>query len=861
MKLFSKKNITIFFILLTIILLTHSSYHAYNKYKFSQKTKQNLSEKVKFNNLNLLIISLEKEILYSAINFNEQNNSNLETLNTVRKKVNIQIKNSKSLNISLISQELSLVRKSINLEKEKYLTTFSEIYQKKIIKPILSKMKKLSLNIDIQNELTLMQLRESINIESSFLAFSIQESKVVTDTDLLFWEKVLEERYLPDFSSIKNKKLLNKINKVFDVKTFYKDSSSLRAKLFFEMKKGKYSISIGEWLEQIKEQKKSIEDVIKLLNSSNINYLETKLNQNKEEMYKQIIISLLILILLGLLFSILHILKKITQDELILKNTVKYIETDLDESKKREIKEILTHNSSAEVYEFLANEIKEPSRAKDLFLANMSHEIRTPLNGVIGFTKELKETKLSEEQLEIVEIIEESSNNLMHIVNDILDFSKIKAGKIKLEHISFDPIKKFEASIDTFVAKAHEKEIELKVYIDPEIPTNVLGDPTKITQILTNLISNAIKFTPTKGSIEITINQVIQKSPSKNIKLKFAVKDSGIGVSPKEKKEIFNAFSQADASTSRKYGGTGLGLSIASQFIKYMGGQLNIESEVNKGAKFFFSLSLEKPKNLQKRTRENLSNYRIGYIPPIDNSSINKILKTYIEFHGATFLTYTQRTLLNLDESNLPDLLYIDYKCFDREGDINYFLDLPVKIVLIMADHREKELLDIRTKIDKVLHKPVNFTRTSKSLEVLTKVKKEFPSKIKEQNKQFNNIHALVAEDNFINQKLMKSVLHRFGMEVTIVANGEEALNARKNYEYGIIFMDIQMPIMGGVEATKNILFFEKESMQKHIPIVALTANALEGDREKYMASGMDEYLSKPMDLNELKKVLNNFLN
>jgi CheY-like chemotaxis protein len=177
-----------------------------------------------------------------------------------------------------------------------------------------------------------------------------------------------------------------------------------------------------------------------------------------------------------------------------------------------------------------------------------------------------------------------------------------------------------------------------------------------------------------------------------------------------------------------------------------------------------------------------------------------------------------------------------------------------------VAENREEELIKIRGKIDKILHKPVNFTRTLKSLEILTKVEKKSLKKSKNVTKKFNNINALVAEDNFINQKLMKSVLNRFGMKVTVVSNGEEALNSRKDNEYDIIFMDIQMPIMGGVEATKNILSFEENSKRKHIPIVALTANALEGDREKYMAIGMDAYLSKPMDLDELKKVLNRFV-
>jgi CheY-like chemotaxis protein/two-component sensor histidine kinase len=491
----------------------------------------------------------------------------------------------------------------------------------------------------------------------------------------------------------------------------------------------------------------------------------------------------------------------------------------------------------------------------------MSHEIRTPLNGIMGFTRELKETKLSEQQVEIIDIIEESSENLMHIVNGILDFSKIKVGKIELENIEFNPIEKLETSVDTYVAKAREKEIELKVSIDPSLPNLLLGDPTKLTQILNNLISNAIKFTPQYGTVEVTIQHQTKEKREEPLKtfVYFSVQDSGIGVTQEEKEKIFDAFSQADASTSREYGGTGLGLSIASQFIAHMGGKLEVESQVGNGAKFFFTLQLDIPNDLKPRKKNNLTKFTVGYIPPIDHRNVDKNLRTYTEYQGAKFVTYTQKSLLNLPDEEFPDILFIDYKCFEDEGELDYFLDLPLKIVLIVSDNREKELVDIRDKIDKIVHRPVNFTRTLKALNILTKTSQE-QRETKKTIKAFEDIHVLVAEDNFINQKLIKSVLNRLGVEVTIVSNGQEALKARESNHYDLIFMDIQMPLMGGVEATQKILAFEKLTKQKHIPIVALTANALEGDKEKYISSGMDGYLPKPMDVNDLEKTLENLI-
>ena len=573
---------------------------------------------------------------------------------------------------------------------------------------------------------------------------------------------------------------------------------------------------------------------------------------------KYLFISFLVLFLLIAILSTLHIMAKINSDRHFLKNTLKEIELDLDENKQRELASLIERNDRSEIYQFLANAIKEPSRAKDLFLANMSHEIRTPLNGIVGFTKELQETELNEDQKEMLDIIEESSNHLIHIVNDILDFSKIKAGRVEIESIPFNPVSKFEAAIDTFVAKARENDIELKVNIDPHIPLELRGDPTKILQILNNLISNAIKFTVRGGVVEISILQL--SASGDDVSLKFIVKDSGIGVDSEEKKRIFDEFSQADASTSRKYGGTGLGLSISSQFVKHMGGELKIESEVGKGSSFFFSLNLQKSNNIQKRKKKNLGVYRVGYILPQNERSVEHYLAKYVEYHGAKFKLYEAQEILKLKEELLPDLLFIDYRCFEKKETLSMFLDLPLKTALMVAENREEELLDVRDNVDTILHKPVNFTRTTKVLEVLESIKKEVLESSENQTLKFYGKKALVAEDNVINQKLMKSILSRLGINVTVVENGIEALREKKDENYDIVFMDIQMPVMGGIEATKNILNLEQEQGQRHTPIVALTANALEGDKEKYLAIGMDAYLAKPMKMEELEKVLVDYM-
>ncbi len=863
MRLLDDRSISYFFIFCMVIILGVLSYFTYGIYREYQRIEMEVENREIFSTLNSLLEGVEKERLVSAIYIGRKNDDSMNQLKKARIELDGLIKKSRDGILSReeltpLLRELKDIRSRVDSLDSDYLTILFELYQKKITQRLLSYMKNILYSDNLSDEIKLIHLRDNINMESSFLASVLIESKKMDSKDLFYWNALLANRVIPNFISSNVREIDVKVHDVLNPETFSKIGSEKRVQIFIESKKGEYSVSIEEWLETVNPMKKRIKDARTILIDDDSIALEKKLLSREREMNKYIFISLLVVILLLLLLAILHILTNINRDRLFLKDTLRDIEIDLDESKKREIKEILQRNDSIEIYKFLANAIKEPNRAKDQFLANMSHEIRTPLNGIVGFTKLLKDSPLFDDQKEMVSIIEDSSNNLIKIVNDILDFSKIKAGKIDLESISFDPIKKFEATIDTHIAQAREKNIVLKISIDPYIPMELFGDPTKVSQVMTNLISNAIKFTPNGGDIEISILQISQTK--EDAVLKFAVKDSGIGITAKEKSKIFDAFSQADVSTSRKYGGTGLGLSIASQFIKRMGGKLDIESSVGEGSIFFFSIAFEKLKETKKREKLDLIQYKIGYIPPIGNRRVDKSLKSFVEYQGAEFNIYNMEELLDLPKSSLPNLLFVDYACFDKEGQIDPFLELPLKLVLIVEDNRKQELLKVKDKIDGFLYKPVNFSRTTKSLEILTSDKKESLPKAKISSTHFDGIRALIAEDNIINQKLLKSILNRFGIEVIVVDNGEKALKFRKENSCDIIFMDVQMPIMGGIEATENILDFEIEHNKKHIPIIALTANALQGDREKYIGFGMDDYISKPMSIKKLKEILLKFV-
>ncbi len=849
MKLLNNKNILLFFIM--AIALTILGSKTYGVYKEYQIIKEESEKQKLFNRLNGLLKSLQDEVLYSSVYMSIKSPKIFIQLREKRAKVD-------SLNNGYINiKELNQIRDIVDKDKADYLHILFDLYEAKIINPILYKMNRVSTLDNMQNILKLIDLREHINMENSLLAFVLNREKIMSINELTHWDKLLSQMSFPNFVPFQNINIAQKIDNILDKNSFDKIAQQSRAEIFLGSQDGQYSINFRDWVNSIKEKMKRVEDAQYLLLSSLKIHLEKELVYKERKMNRYIFISLLVLILWVLILGFLSTLSDIQKDRRFLKHTLKYIEVDLDEDKKEEIKRILNQNDTIEIYKFLAKEIKEPSLAKDRFLANMSHEIRTPLNGIVGFTKLLENTPLSQEQKEMVSIIEKSSNNLIHIVNNILDFSKIKAGKLELESISFNPIKEFETTIDMYIAKAREKYIEFNIYSDPNIPTELIGDPTKVSQVLSNLISNAIKFTPNYGLIYITMKQISQINDT--VEIYFSVKDTGIGISEDEKEKIFDAFSQADASTSRKYGGTGLGLSISSQLIQYMGGRLEIKSSKFKGSNFFFSLKFQKTNKDISVNRVDLSKYKIGYILPQKENGIDKNLQIYSNYLGAEFQSYEFHEIFALPTSQLPDLLFINYSCFDKKGEINPFFALPLKIVLILPSDRNDEIDTIRDKIDRCLYEPVNFSRTVKSLEVLYNNHKEIKNNSTKELK-FNNRKVLIAEDNLINQKLMKNILDNFGMDVTVANNGEEALKLRQKDEYDIIFMDIQMPIMGGIQASKYISKFETQQNRKHIPIIALTANALQGDREKYIKEGMDDYISKPIQIDELKKLLKRYI-
>ncbi len=566
--------------------------------------------------------------------------------------------------------------------------------------------------------------------------------------------------------------------------------------------------------------------------------------------------------------------KKVDKKSLV--RLLEDIEEVHDAKKAEEFKQIVKSQNMSNIYNFISEIIEElqehkelsdeANRTKSLFLANMSHEIRTPLNGIIGFSKFLSSTQLNNEQEEFVQIIRKSSEDLVGIIDNILDISKIENGMIELEEVYFNPMEEFENVIESYAANASKKDIDFSLWIDPTFSSILLrSDPGKIKQVLINLISNAIKFTANRGSIDVTIEQV--ESKEEEISVKFMVKDTGVGISKEQESKIFEAFTQADSSTSRKHGGTGLGLTISAALVNALGGALKVESILGEGSCFYFTLNISK-KSIDRK--DNFKPMRMAIYAPMEVESkesdhyLEKYLLSFEHISIIRFRSFKECMNASFD---MFDVLYIHYDKINKDEldkIVKYYHSSHSNIILFTKLNKHNTIQNISSNSIDVLYEPITFSKVEKSFTRLCENRELKEDKTKNQDKVnlFSNKYALVVDDNSINQKMIQHTLKNLGVTSECANNGKEGLSMymKNAQKYDIIFMDIQMPIMNGVDATKAILAYEQSQSLEHTPIVAVTANALKGDRERFMAEGMDEYVSKPINLNKFITVLKLFL-